>query len=500
MCSTLRALSLEVGIGMDWFNVDKKGLAKLLERKGKEFVLMELIQNAWDENTSTVIATLKRIPGTRYVSLVVADDNPDGFADLSHAFTLFAESSKKGQAEKRGRFNLGEKLTLALCEEAQILSTRGGVSFDENGRHTLRTKTERGSVFTGRLRMTTEELLECDRAAATLLPPDNVATFYNGFQIPSRTTVASFSAALATEIADAEGALRRSVRTTQVCILEPAAGETPMLYEMGIPVVATGDRWHVNVMQKVPLSLDRDNVPPAYLAKLRALVLQHTADRITTEDANAPWVREAVQKHAGELDDATINIVSALRFGDKRVAYDPSDREANQRAASEGYTVVHGAQMSANEWDAVRRAGAILPAGRVTPSPKPYSEDGSPLNEIAPAEWTDEIRAVVDYIQRVAPHLVGRSIVSVRIVSNVTWPFAGTYGPESGLTLNLGRLGHRWFAGPLREINDLLIHELGHHYCSNHLSSDYYDALTKLGAKLVELALAKPEMFNRELA
>ena len=36
----------------------------------------------------------------------------------------------------------------------------------------------------------------------------------------------------------------------------------------------------------------------------------------------------------------------------------------------------------------------------------------------------------------------------------------------------------------LREINDLLIHELGHHYCSNHLSSDYYDALTKLGAKL----------------
>jgi 3-(3-hydroxy-phenyl)propionate hydroxylase len=31
-------------------------------------------------------------------------------SDLTHAFTLFAESAKKGDAEKRGRFNLGEKL------------------------------------------------------------------------------------------------------------------------------------------------------------------------------------------------------------------------------------------------------------------------------------------------------------------------------------------------------------------------------------------------------
>jgi hypothetical protein len=33
----------------NWFEVDKQGLAKILERKGKEFVLFELVQNAWDE-------------------------------------------------------------------------------------------------------------------------------------------------------------------------------------------------------------------------------------------------------------------------------------------------------------------------------------------------------------------------------------------------------------------------------------------------------------------
>ncbi len=33
----------------DWFEVNKHGLAKILERRGKEFTLFELIQNAWDE-------------------------------------------------------------------------------------------------------------------------------------------------------------------------------------------------------------------------------------------------------------------------------------------------------------------------------------------------------------------------------------------------------------------------------------------------------------------
>ena len=33
----------------NWFEIDKQGLAKILERKGKEFVVFELLQNCWDE-------------------------------------------------------------------------------------------------------------------------------------------------------------------------------------------------------------------------------------------------------------------------------------------------------------------------------------------------------------------------------------------------------------------------------------------------------------------
>jgi hypothetical protein len=50
---------------------------------------------------------------------------------LSHAFRLFAESAKITNPEQRGRFNLGEKLVLALCDEITIRKTKGGLRLGE---------------------------------------------------------------------------------------------------------------------------------------------------------------------------------------------------------------------------------------------------------------------------------------------------------------------------------------------------------------------------------
>jgi hypothetical protein len=60
----------------------------------------------------------------------------------------------------------------------------------------------------------------------------------------------------------------------------------PSLYEMGLPIVETGDQWHVSVAQKVPLNRDRNNVKPAYLRAIRTLVLNAMHDRLTEDDAN----------------------------------------------------------------------------------------------------------------------------------------------------------------------------------------------------------------------
>ncbi len=96
-----------------------------------------------------------------------------------------------------------------------------------------------------------------------------------------------------------------------------------------------------------------------------------------------------------------------LRFGPKRVAYDPSDPEANAIAVTKGYTVVHGAQLSGAEWAAAKRVDAIQPAGQVTPSPKPFSPEGRPLKTIDPADWTPDMRRVVAYARVVAQKIMG---------------------------------------------------------------------------------------------
>lgn len=256
------------------FEVDKTGLAKILERRGKHFAVAELIQNAWDEDATEVEVTLRpdKTPKgePQMYELVVADNNPDGFKDLTHAYTLFAESEKKGKATKRGRFNLGEKLVIAMCERAVIETTTGSVLFNEGGRDHSDATTEFGSVFTGVMPMTKDEAAEVERVVHQLLPPEGVKTTFNGKQIEYREPVKVVEAKLATELADADGRIKRTTRKTTVAIHEPREGERGMVYELGIPVVETGDRWHVDVGQKVPVNLERDNVPPALMRDLRA--------------------------------------------------------------------------------------------------------------------------------------------------------------------------------------------------------------------------------------
>src|SRR2546426_8517167 len=158
----------------NWFEVDRQGLAKILERKGKEFVVFELIQNGWDEPGVTKVSVTLEHQGRNKALLVVEDDAPEGFKDLSHAFTLFADSAKKTNPEQRGRFNLGEKLVLAISDEVTIRSTSGGVRFDAQGRHSLRTRQPVGSRIECLLRMTEEECSGVQSPVRKLISPEPI--------------------------------------------------------------------------------------------------------------------------------------------------------------------------------------------------------------------------------------------------------------------------------------------------------------------------------------
>jgi hypothetical protein len=477
----------------EWFSVDRAGLGKQAEEHGKGRLIGELVQNALDEAGVTQIAvTLAPVPGRPLADLTVEDDAPEGFRDLSHAYTLFADSYKRGNPEQRGQFNIGEKMALAACESASISTTKGTVAFDpaEGRVEKPRQKRERGSVFQGRIKLTREEYPKvCDYLRSLLLPEGIVITF-NGDRLLPRKPLRTFETSLETLAADEQGVMRPRLRKAQVGVYEALPGEVPSLYELGLPVVETGDKWHVSVQQKVPLNRDRDNVKPAYLQAVRVVVLNAAYDLLTTEEeATAGWCKLAGSDP--RCSDEAIKHLVRLRFGEKVAAPDPSDVEAMKRFTAQGGTIVVG--LSKGEWANVRRSGAVLPAGRVCPTAKPYGDDpeAKGVTIIPKEKWSEGMRKIAAYARFLARELMGVEI-TVSVV-HTTNAFAACYG-SGRLDFNLLRLGHRWFEqGASEDVDRLLIHEFGHEYSGDHLSGDYHEALCKLGAGLKKLALERPD-------
>lgn len=478
------------------FEVDKKGMAMVFARKGKAFVITELWQNAVDENTAQVDMTLEPLGNGKY-RMAVEDDSPEGFADLAHAYTLFAESAKKSDPTKRGRFNLGEKLVIAMCEESSVQTTKGTVVFTENGRRHLTKKRKAGSLFTGTLRLTESEAKDIERAVHSLISPPGVTTTFNMEKVQERKPIRTFEAKLRTEISDEDGRLKPTTRKTKVEIYEALKGETPAIYEMGIPVVETGDRFHVNIGQKIPLNTDRDNVPPGFLRDVRVEVLNHVYDLLKPADHKAAWVTNAMEDE--RCDPEAVSAAFKGRFGEKAVIFDPNDPEANKIAMEQGYSVVPGGALPKAAWKQVKGAEVALPAGQVTPSPNP-NEDDADIEVMDPDHYPEVVEQVVTFAKRLGAHLL-HADVKVRVANDPTWAFNATYGPRKKgaaglLTLNLGRLGYKWFEGDVEPILDLLIHEYGHHYCSDHLDHKYLHALSALGARSTMLAREQGDLFE----
>lgn len=472
-----------------WFDVDRKGLGKLLERRcGKSFIVYELLQNAWDENSTEVDVVLTPIPGRPAYHLVVTDDNPDGFKDIRHAYTLFAESPKKDNAEQRGRFDIGEKLVLATCLDATISTTTGTVNFNEDGSRKIgRKKRDAGSVFEATVRMTREEAEQVAIDVLKLIPPEGIVTRFNAQPLKTRNPRIKLYGSLPTEIADENGYLKRTRRRTEIRVHRVLDGETAHIYEMGIPVVETDCDYHIEVMQKVPTNFERDSVAPSYVQKLRVLMLNSMYPEIKEKDqASRKWVRDAIE--SPDVSDAAIRRVVTTSYGDKAVINDLSDRESTDNAASKGYAVIQGGAYSKQTWENIKRSAVVKPAGQVpaVAVPKPYSPDGEPLTVIPRDELTDGMKKFERLAHVVSKHLLGFK-ATVVFADQYDWGYSGTYGNRT-LTVNVASssFGRKAFleAKMLSRFFNFLVHEYSHQFESNHFSERYHKACTRLAGLL----------------
>jgi len=482
---------------MGMFEVDPKGLRKLLAGRDYGFIINELAQNAFDEEGVTDLTIeVRPIEGKRQVQVLVSDNSPNGFRRLSDAWTLFAESYKKGNPLQRGRFDLGEKLVISLCKRAEIVTTTGAVRFENNKRSTLRRKREQGTLVSLWVPATKAQHEELLTAAHRLIPPTGVTVTLNGENLHTTRPIHTFKAKLPTVNVDEEGQLRPSERIAEVQVYE-AEESGAWLYEMGIPVVPIKATWTLDVQQKIPLNMDRDNVTASFRRKLYAHTLNAMAQDLPKEDAAKPWVVEGTG--AKEIEPEAMSTVFDKSMGEKRVIYDPSDPEANMTAVSKGHTLVRGNQLSEGQRRNMRRfrdAGRdpLPPAGRVCPTGRPYSDDpNAPMVEvIPPSKYTERQKKVVAMAKYVFGQIVNEEVstqngkLSVRIV-NTTNSFAACFG-SGRMDLNVMRLGHSFFNGTdqhsLERVLRIFVHEFAHHYSGNHLSEAYHDGLTRLGVRL----------------
>lgn len=471
-----------MAVKRDWFEVDAEGFAALIEQP--ERLVLELWQNAVDEKVTRVLITLTPLRGAK-AQLIVEDDSPDGFEDLGESYRLFAPSKKRGDATKRGRMNVGEKRVLALCESATITSTTGQVKFNADGTRTRgRAKREVGTRFEAVIRLTKEEQAESLALLAQILVPEDVTLVVNGDEIKSRAALREIPATLNVPLPDENGNMRRrSRRKTVIRLVEPTGAERPTIFEAGIPVVEHDGKYHLDVMQRVPLNQERDNVPPTYLRELREYVLNATYDLLQPEDSHSAWVAEALPQASPE---ALQSFVKA-RYGDKVVVRDNSQPEATKRALADGYAVIEGRHLPAGTVGKLREYGIVRPAGEHSEFRRDIvgSPDGTD-HSIPEEKWTPGMRRVADYSIKLGQELLGYTIdVSIERLpfglGNGCAAFFGT----SHLHFNLTTLSHRFFDNPnQQEVDELLIHEFSHARAGDHWSDEFYGACCRLGAQL----------------
>jgi len=463
-----------------WFDVDKEGLKKLQEGKPKHYIVRELIQNAWDEDISLCEVFIHLDEEGRCI-VSVLDDAPDGFKDITDAFTLFKHTTKRHNPNQRGRFNLGEKQAFARCDYCSVETTKGTVQFSKKGREQKNNTLEKGSKITVIFKATQDELEDIHFWISQYLPPKNIEYRINHRKIPYKMPWKIISERLRTELAGQDGVLRKTTRKTKIDIYKPFTETQPVfLYEMGIPICKIDCDYGINVQQKIPLSVDRETVPESYLQDLYTILLNNVHEELTEDNCSQSWVR--IGSSDESVSSEAINSVVNKRYGDKVVVANPFDKRSIDEALSNGYRVIHGSELSKEEWNNIKRDGAIKSSSEI------FGKGSVGATYIEPTRQMSEVAMLA---KKIANLCLGVKITVLFYKSDATC--LAEYGNRT-LSFNVKRLGQKFFNTPLNTLS-LILHELGHEK-GHHTEASYHRAITDMGERLVIEALENPKFFK----
>jgi hypothetical protein len=477
-----------------WFEVDKEGLQQTMGRKSKSFALFELLQNAFDEEGCENVNVVLPEPVEGRSVLTVTDDAPNGYKDMSTAHTLFAKSYKKTDPTKRGRFNLGEKLVLAICDEATITSTSGQTIFLKDGtRTTGEAKTTVGSEFRGVLPLTAEEFEAVKQEVRRVIAP--IRATFNGAVLQPLKPIRSFAATLATEVADDKGIMRTRQRKTDVKLYAVPEGGEAYLYEKGLPVCPIDAKGSIEVWQKVPVNLERDSVSDAYKTALYVACINEMHDELTQDDMGAIWVQRALEDD--RISHEATQKILTTQFGENVVLQSLKDRGSNLEAQAAGMKMIPRGALNKKQLHNLREKAGLQTADRAQNGKWATDHEYNQETMIPEAQWSSDMKRYAKLIRDVAPFLLNHPLAGVRVCDDESLPLRGCteWGKKQFVvTVNTAHHNeHDWVAN-----FDLLVHEFAHfrEQSNSHMSEGFWRAATVIGAKLSHLVTQQPKLFK----
>lgn len=449
----------QIGKSAERFSVSESGMRSLNIGREPWELVKELIQNSWDEApvATECHVVVEPHPEEGTTTVIVQDDGP-GFSNVADVYTLMGNTSKRLHPTKRGRFNIGEKDVVSVAIEAAVETVGYTVVFPRNGtREVTSNSGERGTKIKVLMPWNERQSKELVAMLQLFRPPTNCRLFVNDLEVHPAPAKKICSAELQTVVQDdPAGPMRTTQRRTDIHIVEPAdSGDDRWIYEMGIPVQVIECAWHIDIMQKIPLSQQRNTVKETYLNRIYAETLNSTHRELAEEEFTSPWVKRAIEN--SQITPEAIKSTAKGRYRPNAV-FSSIDRNADMRATEAGYELISPGSLSKKERELFRRHAGIRDSSEVFPTPPPPLSDYPPepgSNQAKFAEWVAEMASYCNLTAKVRYfNEPGNDRLADCSVSTTT-PI---------IRFNVARLSVEFFQPPYESIDhwDLLLHELGH--------------------------------------
>ncbi len=459
----------------DWFKVDIHGLAVQMQELGTARLSAELLSNSFDEDSAHNVTVDIQKHGN--IIHIKVNDDGNGFLDKKEIYTLFADSRRRTDPTKRGRFNFGTKQFLSICEDAYIKT--GNIQVIFKGAKKVEKRLSKkfiGVEVFGRIResiQSKDDILSfLDRIA---VPTDKTLTI-NGVKKEPTPIVKSFKAKLKTPVANGKYQRLRELQRETDCYLYTPQGNVSFLYEKGIPITQLDDniRWDIDVQQKVPQVTERNVVKASYLKSVYTAIAENCQDLITVSDAGETWISDALENTSAETSKELLT----KRFGTDKIAIASStDYHANERAEANGWHLIRSGELNSDITSNLKEDGNLVYAGK---------EFATTAWEFAiPVKETTEMQFFAKVCKAVAKDTIHKDIDVLFVTTKETQELA-SYG-QNTMNWNVRNMGGKnVFTQPYNaSILGILVHELSHdkYGCNNgfaHHSYEYQSELERI--------------------